>query len=532
MMIGDFGRLEERDHAIEVAARSIVSLCKQDRFGKGWRPKGVDEVAILLETLGYSQEIVEELWYHDLFALAADVAALVDKYVADERVDDRGDPSWFIRACRDYAVGSLYSGPWVVAVVGLFVFGAALWSAFDTPADLVVTASLGVFAALVVSGFFTQAIARKVTFSLFQDDHAMMNRVSARYTARGALVLLASAAVLSAALVLVGGFPLQESLLGGAYLLASGIFQLSLATLYTLRRFGTILGIVAVTVVLSGIVFRLGFHGDVVKPWEPMVQAAVIGAVGIAVIAATARWLRHRSGGGPVGEPWWPAIDESVRPYAIFGGLYFLAIVLDHVAAGLLHGGRIVYNARYEIAADVALFAAVPLTGAMNVALERLPPLIVGGAAQYAVGEEDAFNRRITRFFARSVGAMALAAVLSWLVVVPLGDRLLPHVGGAPADPTEMRVLALAAAAYAALMLGLYACQVQFFLSRPAVPLAAAAAAVAVCGGVGAWAVITHAPDATPAYGLCAGTMLFAAVALGGAYRAVRSFASTYYAAY
>lgn len=537
MTLDDFSRIEERERSIEVAARTIVSLCKQDRFGKGWRPKGIDEVAILLETLGYSQEIVEDLWYTNLFAMAADVAALVEKYVADERVEEQRDAGWFTRACRDYAIGSLYAGPWVVAVIGLFVFGAALWSAVDTPVVLVTTASLGVFGALVVSGFFTQVIARRLAFYYFQDDYAMMRGITDRFVWLGTSAL-AIVALLAAGLMALGGFGALESVLGGAYLFASGVFQLALAPLYTLRRFSAILGIVAAAVLASGVSFRLGFNGSVVEPWEPIAQSALIALLGLAVIAGTTIWLRRLAGAriikGDRGDPWWPAVYESVRPYGLFGALYFLAILVDHVAAGMSHPGRYAYNTLYEFGAGVGLFAAIPLTGAVNVALERLPALILSGAAGYRIGEEDAFNRRMLVFFLRALAAMCAVGVISWLAVVPIGLHLLAHL--APAQAADLRiedrVLEISAAAYTVLMLGLFGCQLLFFLSRPRAPVAGALSAVAVSASVGTWSVLAHAGDVAPAYGLLAGTLVFAAIALLGAYRALRAFSASYYAAY
>ena len=163
-MLDELRPFEERERQLESAARTIITLCKQDKFGKGWRPKGVDEVAILLESLGYSQEVVEELWYDDLFAMAADVAALLNRFISNENVTTPPTVAWFVQAFQDYATGSLYSGPWLAAVIGLFVFGAAFWSSTGNSIALSTTASLGIFSSLVVTGFFSQAIARKLIF--------------------------------------------------------------------------------------------------------------------------------------------------------------------------------------------------------------------------------------------------------------------------------------------------------------------------------------------------------------------------------
>ncbi|GEM_PF-1164828 len=537
-MLDELRPFEERERQLESAARTIITLCKQDKFGKGWRPKGVDEVAILLESLGYSQEVVEELWYDDLFAMAADVAVLLNRFISNESVAAPPGVAWFVQAFKDYATGSLYSGPWLAAVIGLFVFGAAFWSSTGNSIALSTTASLGIFSSLVVTGFFSQAIARKLIFYYLQENFPMIEWIMRRFMAIAVLGLCATTCLL---LVVMWdlGYDRTEAFLGASFMLAAGLFQLSLAPLYTTRRFGWLVGVGAGTALATAAVYRIGFHGKVIEPWEPLAVAATVAGVGIAVIVFTFRWI-HRSatkttGTGQLFPPSFRAIARSVRIYAVFGALYFLAIVIDHIGAGVLYGhGRFTYNPAYELGADIGLLAMVPLTGLVNVILERLPPLLLDASTRYRIGAEADFNAQISRYFLGSLAAFAGMGLLSYLVLLPIGLHLIAHTAvAAGVDVGQARtVLYVAAPAYVLLMIALFSAQVLFFLSRPIAPLIGIAVAVAIVGGVALAACLLGAPTITPVYGLFAGMLAFCAAAVAGAYRAISSFAYSYYAAY
>ncbi|HXW52040.1 MAG TPA: hypothetical protein VEJ41_08625, partial [Candidatus Acidoferrales bacterium] len=223
------------------------------------------------------------------------------------------------------------------------------------------------------------------------------------------------------------------------------------------------------------------------------------------------------------------------RLYQVFGALYFFAIVIDHVGAGLLYGhGRYLYNPNYELGADIGLLAIVPLTGLINAILERLPPLLLSASTRFRIGGEADFNALISRYFTGSLMAFGAVGIASYFVLLPIGLHLIAHASGAAGLdlPAARLVLYVSAAAYVLLVTALFASQVQFFLSRPQASLAGIAAAVAIVSGVACAALLAHASSITPVYGLLAGMIAFCASSVIGAYRAVKRFAYCYYASY
>uniref|UniRef100_E6Q495 Uncharacterized protein n=1 Tax=mine drainage metagenome TaxID=410659 RepID=E6Q495_9ZZZZ len=536
-MSGDneaFEPFERREHAVETAARTIVALSRRDRFGIGWRPKGIDEVAILLESLGYSPEVVAELWYPDLFALARDVSAAVNRYVTDEERREPPTLDWFTQSCRDYAIGSLYSAPWIVAVIGLAIFGASLWSSLSTPLHLATAIAVGVYAAQIISGFFSQAIARRLTFYFLQSNDALMAWTLRRFVLAAVLTTGAASLALYAALIPVVGNP--DALLAASFCAGTAIFQLSLAPLYTLRRFFWMVALAVIATAITGATFVLFFHRHVDVPWEPATLAAEVGLLGAAILATTMYWLARRA--AATSEPVPPALGSIVRstlPYALFGALYFASILVDRIAAGIAaaNGRGFAYASAYELGADIALLAILPVVGVINVMLEALPRRILKGATG-AIRDLGKFDRSMLRFYALGILAVAAATGLAAALGEVVGTRMIlsARLGSSGDAALSLEVLRFAIPAYGLVMLGLLNTQMLFFLSRPRAPVIGTAVgtvgSIVTCG----WALYAHLPAEAMVGGLLVSALAFTTITTIAAIQTMRRFSYAYYAAY
>lgn len=533
-MINDYAVYEERQLQIEIAARNVVATCREDRYGNGWRPKGIDEVAIVLESLGYSTDVIAELWYESLFAFATDVAKLVDQYVTDAERAEARDMRWFVRSLRDYALGALYSGPWIAAVIGLAVFGASLWSSLSTPPAIATAIALGSFGGLVASGTVAQIIGRRIAVHQLEDDPALVSFVLERVLG----VATAAFAVVGVgawwALRAVYGDP--DAGLTGIFFFATALFQVALAPLYALRRFRSIALVSIGAILVTGTTFAYAFHRVVSVPIEPATLAAEIAAVGAIVLVATMRWLRElakRSRAANL-RPAMRTIVRSTLPYGAFGALYFFTIVVDHLVAGFGSDGRYAYRAGYEFGCDIALVATIPAIGMINVAMESLPRRMLACATR-GLEFVAAFDRQMRAFYLRSAAAVLALTAGAVVLAEMLGPRLLAHsvLGTHGSDDLEaLFVLRYAAIAYGILMLGLFNTQLLFLSSRPIAPLVAAAAAVVVNFVV---AVVARALGFGPEFcvlGLVAGVGTFAILTTVAAYRVARDFTFHYFAGF
>ncbi len=533
-MINEFAVFEERQLQIEIAARNVVAACRDDRYGHGWRPKGIDEVAIVLESLGYSSEVTRDLWYDSLFAFATDVAKLVDQYVTDSERADAGDAGWVARAFRDYGLGALYSGPWIAAVIGLTVFGASLWSSLSTPLTIATAIAIGSFGGLIASGTVAQIVGRRIAVYQLEDDPALVSYVLDRVLGWSAVAFAVIAVV--AWVSLRQSYGNENAALTGIYFFAAALFQVSLAPLYALRRFRSIALVSVVAILTTGLTFSIGFHRNVSVPIEPAMLAAEIAAIGGIVLVGTLRWLRWRAR-GTTNANLRPAMRTIVRttlPYGIFGALYFFAIVVDHLVAGIGPSGRYAYRAGYEFGCDVALVATIPAVGMINVAMESLPRRILT-CARRGLEHIETFDREMRTFYLRSAGAVLALTAFAVAIAEFVAPGILAHsvLGTHGHDDVEaLFVLRYAAISYGVLMLGLFNTQLLFLMSRPIVPVLAVAAAVVVNAGIGSIGRSLSFPPAFCVFGLLAGVVVFAALTSVAAYRVARNFTYQYFAGF
>lgn len=319
----NLGVFEERALQIEVAARNVVAVCREDRSGRGWRSKGIDEVAIVLESLGYSTDVIAGLWYDSLFTFARDVAKHVDKYITDAERAEVHDVQWFVRSCRAYALGAPYSGPWIAAIIGLAVFGAALWSSLSTPLSIATAIALGTFGGLIASGIVAQMVGRRIASYQLEDDPALVSFVLERIL--GWSVCAFAVVAMLGWLALRAAYGDPDAALAGAFFFASALYELALPPLYALRRFASVAVVSVVAILITGVTFSVGLHRVVTVPIEPATLAAEIALIGAIVLVATLSRLRGKAPGHSRIKlaPAMRTIVRTTLPYGVFGTLLF-----------------------------------------------------------------------------------------------------------------------------------------------------------------------------------------------------------------
>ena len=115
-------------------------------------PRNLRDVAVALESMGYTTTGARALGFDSVFDLAVSVFDLAYLYylprahVAPERRS-----SWR-RFADDYLAGSWYGVPWIMAIVVLFVGRVALWSSLDSTPQVAAMVSLAFFLAAVLAG--------------------------------------------------------------------------------------------------------------------------------------------------------------------------------------------------------------------------------------------------------------------------------------------------------------------------------------------------------------------------------------------
>ncbi|MGH3321655.1 MAG: hypothetical protein ACRDN9_16070 [Streptosporangiaceae bacterium] len=529
------------DRDLHVEARSVLTLSPE--------PQNNFEVAVILETQGYTDEMARSLGSPDIFALAERVFAVLSLYTGDTIADaarPATEPASAAPAASRMPVlilrGLLYSVPWLFALAALLVSRVSFWSTITT-VQFSSTISLALFVALVLSGGFVQAFARRGTFYALQGNFPLLSWVT-RWTL-GVAVLVALLVCGGLYVLLEWGLRAYTPSATWAFLwfgLSITGMLLALAPLYMARAFGAVavtVGAGAVFLILAG---QYITHGDYINPYTAMrVQLVAIWVVVVLATAADMIVLRRAvvSGAdplaGPVRPPRLSAVARSVGGYAAYGACFFLLIIVDQLVAGGLWRGQFVYDGRYELAVGVGLLVLIATLTYVVAVSERFPHVVRAALRRYSVAEVVRLRGHLASFYRRHLAVLLLIGIGAAVTLLALASWSPGFAAIFSTHPSIRAVIGLfggALTAYVLLSVGALNSGLLFALARPAAPALGTALGSLVSFVVGGLAGWIWQPEAGALLGLVAGTALFGAVTTHVAWRAFRDFDASYYRAF
>ncbi len=172
MTTGTVQTTESGELGLHIAARTVVGRCPA--------PLNAVEVAVVLETCGYTAKRARALGSDGLNALAERVFALVPLYSsalsrqALAPVAIRSRPPGPV----DLARGLAYSSPWLVSLATLLISGVSFWSSNIAIPSIANAVTLATAVALLVTGPFIQAFGRRASFYIGLGDQGMVVRIT------------------------------------------------------------------------------------------------------------------------------------------------------------------------------------------------------------------------------------------------------------------------------------------------------------------------------------------------------------------
>ena len=531
------------DRDLHAEARTVLEHSPQ--------PQNLFEVAVILETAGYDDEAARLLGSDDVFELARRVSEVVDLYTEAAPVDVAEVPAEIPaiarrprKLYRHLSAGLLarcllYSVPWLFAIVALAVSRVSFWSTITT-VQFSSAISLALFVALVLTGAFIQAFARRGTFYALQGNQPLLNWTTCWTLGAGAVV---SAVVYGATYaVLEYGLRAYTPNSTKAYLffgLSISAMLLALAPLFIARAFGFVslaTGAGAAFVSVGG---RAITVGQFIDPYTAMkVQLGAISVVVVISLVLDVVVLRHaaRPLDGPsparVRRPRLAAAATSVSGYAAYGSCFFLLIIVDQLVAGGLWSGGFSYDNGYELAVGVGLLVLVPTLTYVAASNEVFAGAVQVALARYRVSEVAALREEMSRFYRRHLGALVAVGAASAGLLLLLGAYAAGAMSITSRLPTVYGVYAGALGAYLLLAVGAFNSGLLFSLARPGVPAAATATGAAFSlllgGGLTAALPATWAALA----GLLGGTAVFACWTTAAAHGVFSRFDASYYRAF
>jgi hypothetical protein len=504
-------------------------------------PRNLRDVAVALESMGYTTTGARALGFDTVFDLAQTVFDLTYLYYVPRTEEVPEEVPTWRRFADDYLAGSWYGVPWIMSIVVLFVGRVALWSSLDATPQVAAMVSLAFFLAAVVAGACSQMLARRGTFYYLQKNYPLVRWVVARFLVYGvATALLAIAVAYAVYVVPVYGLHLGE--IFAEFAVAIFAFLLSAAPLYMLRRFYTL----ALATGLALVVTLAGAHlfsGNTNGVRHAQLLGLAVGSGAMVVIAASYLALRTDVDSGlgasvTVVKP--PALRVVLwhsAPYGVYGLAYFVMILVSPLVAGLAYGrglgvDQYVYPSTYQGSVAIALLELVVLLGLVHASIERFGRRLMPLLERHTLDQWAQARRALRREWIRSVGLVVVASgVVAWALPPLLLQVLPPSLTAAVRSPGGLQALEVAAYGFAMVPVGMLCSQYLFFLGRPTPALSGAVAGALT--STMATALLVHGGDiALGAWGLLAGTTVYAVITGLGSYRVLAAGEESFYASF
>ncbi len=510
-------------------------------------PRNARDVAVALESMGYTKTAVRRLGYRSVFDLAAVVFRLAYLYYVPVRSAPEPPLRRWQRLVDDYLTGSWYGVPWIMSVVVLFAGRMALWSSLDATRQVASIVSL----AAALAGTLSQMLARRGTFYFLQRNMALVRLTLQRVFLYGvATALLAIAACY--AFFVVPTYGLSLSFVYLEFSVVIFVFLVATAPLYMLRRFHVLAAATGIALVVSLGAAKLFGHGNTGVRHAQLLGMAVASGAMVLVVASFVSFRRKTKGGdgGPggaasggtvpgdvVAPPELRVVLWHLAPYALYGFAYFALILVDRIVAGFAYGHALgldqyYYPSTYEGSVDLALLELVVLLGLVHALVERFARQIVPLLERYPLDRWRQVRRELRRFWIHSVlGLAAVAAVAAAVLPVAIVHLLPGFLTVAVRTPGGMDALRVASVGYALVPIGMLSSQYLFFLGRPRAPVLAAV--LGACASLVTAVVLTSGGRLDlGSWGLLAGAGVYALVAGLASWRAISAGEESFYASF
>ncbi len=429
------------------------------------------EVAVVLEIVGVTDDVVRLYGYDDVFALARAVEPLVEMY----RTEPIPVPVLPLTPPRSSATlffaGMFYNLWWVIMLVALFLGGQSLWASVRLPPAIATSIGLGVIFGLVTTGGIQQFAAWKMTYYLLQDNKPLARFVVGKSLFWGVVALLAVAS---------GYTVLNEWLLPQAlgitaltvvYFLLIGLFRLLVVPVYAMKRYLTLFaGALVALGFMFGSLWFLDFAG--LPRTDATIVSQTVGLLGLIAVSAFFLYVyvyRERSRtNGPDEPPFYSRPEKPKRvkpprfvvlfhdglPLIAYGSLFFVYLFADRLVAWWVAASNagqaavaaadtalLTYNASYQIGVDMALLMLIPLTGVKFVYIYRLSDSMRRVLRWLPVTKPGVFGQWLATFYSRMMVSVWIAGLLFTGVGLLLSKEIIQFAGG---DATSLAVFRLA----------------------------------------------------------------------------------------
>ena len=380
------------------------------------------EAAAILEAIGVTPRMAKELGYSDTFELAKDVMKIIDYYrLTLGEISAEEKPTRLQRmmeAAKLFISGVFFSAPWLLITISYMLFGISLLPVYEEP--LRATAiDIALILSMIITSILPPMFMRKLQFHFYQEDYATSQKILMLYYIAGILTISGSSVIIW---LIFGFLPYPDwwTLYTLIYYIPFSFFWLSVAPLYSFRKYFALASSYVVSLFFIGVMYRIVEAR--LSPHLIHVYGIMLGAFFAIMYSTSMLYIRYKilsAASEPTTTPKLSFIIHSGLSYALIGTLYFIFLFTDRILVWSMTKTPypLLASIDYEKAANLSLLVLVAPFGVINYYLTKIYEEILKEGERFTVREIEKYRNRIAQRY-RNAWLMTFGSGLGSLIIL------------------------------------------------------------------------------------------------------------------
>ncbi|WP_309120791.1 hypothetical protein [Paenibacillus sp.] len=463
----------EFESRAELFDRIVGDVQKRNMF-----PEDRYEVAALLESMGWNDgRVGDKFGMHDVFELADAIWEQIQQRVVVtpfEPPPKRDLKYMIVELSKSFLRGVIFALPMAISVLSMLTLKFSLWSYEFLSVELATCIAIGTILSFIVVGGYTQAIARRGFFYLFQGYYNMGRKVTFKFIRLGYITCLITCVLIYGFNLVFNIFPSNMFIYIVLYFFFLTSIWLSVTVMYILRRELTFTGLIILGIIL---VYILMSYTPLDIIFSQLISIFFVSVVGMVLVVHYFRLAERKEEKGIAPQlPRMSITIYSVMPYFLYGFLYFYFLFVDRINAWSAHEWYMPYfiwfRGEYELGLDFALLALMIPLGVSEVIVHKLMLDMEDAQKRYWGSETESMNRHFLKVYYKMMAVIVTASVASGAVVwkgLFMANEKYIEFAGKPLireDTVTEFVFIVSVASYVILAVALMNAVILFSLSR------------------------------------------------------------------
>jgi hypothetical protein len=391
------------------------------------QPHDMYEIAALLESMGWNDSrATKEFGVTDIFELAEQIwDSILEKDIPHPESVYKEKTS---RAklgkemFRSFLRGLIFAFPMAVSVSAMLTLKFSLWSYKFLGLNQATAIAIGTIVSFVVSGGFTQAIARRGFFYIIQGYYNLARKSTFQFIWIGFGLSVLISFIMIILIIVFNLFTFNMTLLIVLFFFFLTSIWLSVTVMYILKKEIVFTGLIILGI---GIVYVLYKLLDIHILISQLISLSIVSAISITLVLYFFRKEEKKQEKDmSLQLPKFSIIVYSVWPYFFYGFLYFSFLFLDRINAWSKNEEFMPYviwfRGNYELGLDFALLTLIIPMGMSEVIVTKLMMDIEASQKAFLAEDSKKLYKKFIASYWRMYGFIFLGSIISAYLIYRL----------------------------------------------------------------------------------------------------------------